>query len=269
MLTYYFFSVFTAGFIFDMFGTYDLAFYLSGAIMTFGVCIMFLVPWLMPNKAELNSEESTILASEHEQWKKRAINCTKASKKIFSYPSEATFFACERHGDNLLQRSVSMEILSQSGTPPLMKSAMYRAWSAITQLHCTDSVNESSGYESDYNRQSSLSQSSEVIDNPIEENFGSVTLVTPAMSFDDLEIAVQNEKCVREGRVAGSMDMFSVLCESLLESEVDGPWGSIIETGCHGNDFSGNKNARKASMERTFSHGEILRNLEFCRETML
>ena len=232
---------------------------------------MFLVPWLMPNKQELSSEESTVLTSENEQWKKRAINRTKTSKLIFTYPSEATFFACKRYGDNLLQRSVSMEILSQSGTPPLMKSAMYRAWSAISQLHFTDSVNESSGYESDSNRKSSLSQSSdhEVIDKPIKEKFGSVTLETPAMSFDDLEIAVQNDKREREGWVAGSMDMFSVLCETLLESEIARPRVPIIEPDCHGKNLS-TKNTRKASMERTFSQGEeILRNLEFCRETIL
>ena len=238
--------------------------------MTFGVCLLFLVPWLMPNKTEQSREENSMLLNEREQLKKRTTNCRKTSRTIFSYPTEAAFFASEKRSDLVLQRSVSMEMLSQIGTPPLMKSAMYRAWSAAAQLHCTDSLNGSSGYETDSNRQSSSSQSaSEIIDKPIENELDPVTIVTPAMSFDDLEVAVQNEKLVRQGWVAGSVDIFSLLFESLLEDRAASQRTSVIETGGHGNDLTINGYTNTTPSDQRRSQEEMLYNLEFCRETII
>ena len=145
---------------------------------------------------------------------------------------------------------------------------MYRAWSAAAQLHCTDSLNGSSGYESDCNRQSSSSsQSSEVMDEPNEKILGSLTIVTPAMSFDDLEVTVHREKLVKEGWKVGSMDIFSVLFENLLENKAARPQTSVIETGSHGNYYN---NTRTTPSDVRLSQAEeMFCNLEFCRETIL
>lgn len=252
------------GFIFDVFGKYDIAFYISGAVMTCGVCLLFLVPWLMPTNTEL-CEETDLLLNQNDKLTKRSTNFQRTPRTIFSFPTEAAFFARAAHYNHVLQRSVSMEMLSKSGRSPLMKSAMFRAWSAAAQLHCTDSLNESSGYESDSNRQSPSSQCSEVVEEPIENKLGSVTMVTPAMSFDDMEVVVQQEKLVKQGWNDGSMDMFSVMFESLLEHDVSSPRTSIIDSESNGNDLKADKTTRTTSL----SPEELCYNLEACRETIL
>ena len=234
--------------------------------MTFGVCMLFLVPWLMPSKREL-CQEKTMLLNKGDKLAKKSANYNRPSRTIYSFPTEAAFFARAARRDHVLQRSVSMEMLSRNGTSTLMKSAMFRAWSAAAQLHCTDSLNESSGYESDSNRQSPSSQSSEVLDTSLKENkLGSVTIVTPAMSFDDLEVVVQQEKLVKEGWFASSMDMFSVMFENVLEHEVTTPRNSIIDGATNGNDLIGDSKTRTTT---SLSQAELNSNLELCRETIL
>lgn len=237
--------------------------------MTLGVCLLFLVPWLMPSKSKL-CQEKDLLLNESDKLTKRSTSFNRVSRTIYSFPTEAAFFARAARRDHVLQRSVSMEMLSQSGTSTLMKSAMFRAWSAAAQLHCTDSVNESSGYESDSNRQSSSSQSSEVMDTSKEDKHGSVTIVTPAMSFDDLEVIVQQEKLVKEGWLASSMDMFSVMFENVLEHQVATPRNSLVDSRGNGNDLTNDRNATTTqSSSPSLSRTELGYNLEHCRETIL
>lgn len=214
----------------------------------------------MPIKREKSNQVNEILLPEHDRLTKRAVSCRKTARAIFSYPTEATFFSCNRQDGSPLQHSVSMEMLCQNDTPPLMKSAMYRAWSAASQLHCFDSLNESSGYESDCNRQSSSLRSSGVV------KLGSVTIVTPAMSFDDLELAVGNEKLVKEGWHAGSMDLFSLLCEGLLENDGSSSWNLFTNTSFHGYEVEADTSTRPTSMEKLISQ-EMFFLLEFSRET--
>lgn len=270
LVTYnFFFLLFIAGFIFDKFGKYDIAFFLCGAIMTFGVCLLFFVPWLMQRKPESCSEESVMILNNREHIK-RSTSYGKTPRMIFSYPTEAAFFSSKNHHDSVLQHSVSMAVLRQSDTPPLMMSAMYRAWSAAAQLHCTDSLNGSSGYESDYNRDTTSSQSSEVVDKTMESKFGSVTTITPAMSFDDLEVVVQNERLTKGGWKAGSIDMFSVLFETSLENEVFSPQKSGIENGSHKKESLTVSNTRTTTNGVSFLWGEyILTNFDSCRETTI
>jgi len=250
---------------FDVFGKYDIAFYLSGAVMTCGVCLLFLVPWLMPKKTEL-CQEKVMLLNETDELTKTSTNYENASRTIYSFPTEAAFFARAAHCDHVLQRSVSMEMLNRSGTSILMKSAMFRAWSAAAQLHCTDSLNESSGYESDSNRQSSSSQSSEIVDASEETTLGSVTIVTPAMSFDDLEVVVQHEKLVKEGWYANSVDMFSVMFENSLDHEVVNRPASVIDSTSSVKDLITD---RKTQITTLSSQEELDFNLERCQETIL
>jgi len=254
-----------AGLIFDVFGKYDIAFYLSGAVMTCGVCLLFLVPWLMPTKTEL-CQEKVMLLNETDKLTKKSTNYERASRTIYSFPTEAAFFARAAHCDHVLQRSVSMEMLNRSGTSTLMKSAMFRAWSAAAQLHCTDSLNESSGYESDSNRQSPSSQSSEIVDTSEENKLSSVTIVTPALSFDDLEVVVQQEKLVKGGWYTSSMDMFSVMFENSLEHDVTSRPASIIDNTSSGKDITTDG---KIQITTLLSQAELDYNLELCQETIL
>lgn len=212
-----------------------------------------------------------MLLKESDKLTKRSTSFNKASRTIYSFPTEAAFFARAARRDHVLQRSVSMEMLSRSGTSTLMKSAMFRAWSAAAQLHCTDSVNESSGYESDSNRQSSnSSQSSEVMDTSKEDTLDPVIIVTPAMSFDDLEVIVQQEKLVKEGWFASSMDMFSVMFENVLEHQVPTPRNSIVDSTGNGNDLSDDRNATTTqSLSPSLFRTEFSYNLKHCRETIL
>ena len=233
--------------------------------MTCGVCLLFLVPWLMPTKTEL-CQEKVMLLNETDKLRRETKNYERASRTIYSFPTEAAFFATAAHCDDVLQRSVSMEMLNRSGTSILMKSAMFRAWSAAAQLHCTDSLNESSGYESDSNRQSPSSQSSVIVDISEENNFGSVTIVTPAMSFDDLEVAFQQETLVKEGWYASSMDMFSVMFENSLEHDVASPRASIIDNTSSGKDLTTDSKSQITSL---LSQAELDYNLEVCQETIL
>lgn len=233
--------------------------------MTCGVCLLFLVPWLMPTKTEL-CQEKVMLLNESDKLTKKSTNYERASRTICSFPTEAAFFARAAHCDNVLQRSVSMEMLNRSGTSTLMKSAMFRAWSAAAQLHCTDSLNESSGYESDSNRQSPSSQSTEVVDTSVENKNGSVTIVTPVMRFDDLEVVVQQEKLEKEGWYRSSMDMFSIMFENSLEHELASPRASIIDNTSSGNDLIAD---RKAQTTLLLSQAELDYNLELCQETTL
>lgn len=226
--------------------------------MTFGVCLLFLVPRLMPEKIELCEERVVLLSDDA---KKQSTNYKQKPRAIYSFPIEAAFFAQTRC-DHVLQHSVSMGTLREIDTPPLIKSAMFRAWSAAAQLHCTDSLNGSSGYESDFNRQSSCTQYSEVVDKSLENEHGSITLVTTAMSFDNMEVFVQHEKLQQEGWVGGAMDLYSVMFESLLER---------VETNLE--DDSSDENASKADAEMkiipNFSQSEFGCKLDLCRETIL
>lgn len=233
--------------------------------MTCGVCLLFLVPWLMPTKTELH-QEKVMLLKENDKLTKRSTNYEKVSRTIYSFPTEAAFFARAAHCDHILQRSVSMEMLNRNGTSSLMKSAMFRAWSAAAQLHCTDSLNESSGYESDSNRQSPSSQSSEIVDTSEENKLGSVTIVTPALSFDDLEVVVQQDKLVKEGWYASSMDMFSIMFENSLEHEVATPRASIVDNTSSGKDSIADI---KTQITTHLSQAELDYNLELCKETTL
>lgn len=233
--------------------------------MTFGVCLLFLVPWLMPANTKL-CEEGAILLNESDKRTKQSTDYKKTSTALYSFPIEAAFFARTARCDHLLQRSVSMGTLRQNATPPLIKSAMFRAWSAAAQLHCTDSLNSSSGYESDYNRHSSSSQSSEVIDKSIEHKLASVTIVTPAMSFDDMEVIVQQEKLVKEGWVGSSMDMFSVMFENLLEREATNPRTSIVDSPSNESDSQADG---ETGITTRLSQAELGYNLDLCRETIL
>ena len=233
--------------------------------MTCGVCLLFLVPWLMPTKTEL-CQEKVMLLDETDKLTRRTTDYKRASRTIYSFPTEAAFFARAAHCGDVLQRSVSMEMLNRSGTSILMKSAMFRAWSAAAQLHCTDSLNESSGYESDSNRQSPSSQSSEILDTLEENKLGSVAIVTPSMSFDDLEVVVQQEKLAKEGWYASSMDMFSIMFENSLEHEVTSPRASIIDNTSSGKDLI---NDRKSQITTLLSQAELDYNLEICQETIL
>lgn len=233
--------------------------------MTCGVCLLFLVPWLMPTKTELN-QEKVMLLKENDKLTKRSTNYEKVSRTIYSFPTEAAFFARAAHCDHVLQRSVSMEMLNRNGTSSLMKSAMFRAWSAAAQLHCTDSLNESSSYESDSNRQSPSSQSSEIVDTSEENKLGSVTIVTPALSFDDLEVVVQQDKLVKEGWYASSMDMFSIMFENSLEHEVATPRASIVDNTSSGKDSIADI---KTQITTHLSQAELDYNLELCEETTL
>ena len=255
------FSLIT-GFIFDVFGKYDIAFFLSGAFMTFGVCLLFLVPRLMPEKIEVCEERVVLLSDDA---KKQSTNYKQKPRAIYSFPIEAAFFAQTRC-DHVLQHSVSMGTLREIDTPPLIKSAMFRAWSAAAQLHCTDSLNGSSGYESDFNRQSSCTQYSEVVNKSLENEHGSITLVTPAMSFDNMEVFVQHEKLQQEGWVGGAMDLYSVMFESLLERVETNPRTPF-------EDDSSDENASKADAEMkiipNFSQSEFGCKLDLCRETIL
>ena len=235
--------------------------------MTCGVCFLFLVPWLMPAKTEL-CQQKVMLLNESDKLTKKSANYEKASRTIYSFPTEAAFFARAAHCDHVLQRSVSMEIQNRSGTSTLMKSAMFRAWSAAAQLHCTDSLNESSGYESDSNRPSPSSQSSEVVDTSVENKLGCVTIVTPAMSFDDIEVVVQQEKLVKEGWYASSMDMFSIMFENSLEHEVTSPRASIIDNTSSGNDLIADRKAQTTPL-LSISQAELDYNLELCQETTI
>ena len=233
--------------------------------MTCGVCLLFLVPWLMPTKTELH-QEKVMLLKETDKLAKRSTNYEKVSRTIYSFPTEAAFFARAAHCDHVLQRSVSMEMLNRNGTSTLMKSAMFRAWSAAAQLHCTDSLNESSGYESDSNRQSPSSQSSEIVDTSEENKLGSVTIITPALSFDDLEVVVEQDKLVKEGWYASSMDMFSVMFENSLEHEVATPRASIVDNTSSGKDSIADI---KTHITTHLSQDELDYNLELCEETTL
>lgn len=233
--------------------------------MTCGVCLLFLVPWLMPTKTELH-QDKVMLLKENDKLTKRSTNYEKVSRTIYSFPTEAAFFARAAHCDHILQRSVSMEMLNRNGTSSLMKSAMFRAWSAAAQLHCTDSLNESSGYESDSNRQSPSSQSSEIVDTSEENKLGSVTIVTPALSFDDLEVVVQQDKLVKEGWHASSMDMFSIMFENSLEHEVATPRASIVDNTSSGKDSIADI---KTQITTHLSQAELDYNLELCEETTL
>ena len=233
--------------------------------MTCGVCLLFLVPWLMPTKTELH-QEKVMLLKETDKLAKRSTNYEKVSRTIYSFPTEAAFFARAAHCDHVLQRSVSMEMLNRNGTSTLMKSAMFRAWSAAAQLHCTDSLNESSGYESDSNRQSPSSQSSEIVDTSEENKLGSVTIITPALSFDDLEVVVEQDKLVKEGWYASSMDMFSVMFENSLENEVATPRASIVDNTSSGKDSIADI---KTQITTHLSQDELDYNLELCEETTL
>lgn len=233
--------------------------------MTCGVCLLFLVPWLMPTKTELN-QEKVMLLKENDKLTKRSTNYEKVSRTIYSFPTEAAFFARAAHCDHVLQRSVSMEMLNRNGTSSLMKSAMFRAWSAAAQLHCTDSLNGSSGYESDSNRQSPSSQSSEIVDTSEENTLGSVTIVTPALSFDDLEVVVQQDKLVKEEWYASSMDMFSIMFENSLEHEVATPRASIVDNTSSGKDSIADI---KTQITTHLSQAELDYNLELCEETTL
>jgi len=143
---------------------------------------------------------------------------------------------------------------------------MFRAWSAAAQLHCTDSLNESSGYEGDSNRQSPSSQSSEIVDTSEENTLGSVTIVTPALSFDDLEVVVQQDKLVKEGWHASSMDMFSIMFENSLEHEVATPRASIVDNTSSGKDSIADI---KTQITTHLSQAELDYNLELCEETTL
>lgn len=237
--------------------------------MTFGVCLLFFVPWLMQRKPESCSEESAMILNDREDIK-RSTSYGKTPRMIFSYPTEAAFFSSKNHHDNVLQHSVSMAVLRQSDTPTLMMSAMYRAWSAAAQLHCTDSLNGSSGYESDYNRDTTSSQSSEVVDKTMESKFGSVTIITPAMSFDDLEVVVQNERLMKGEWKAGSIDMFSVLFETSLENEVVNPQKSGIENGSHKKESLTVSNTKTTTNGVSLLWGEyILTNFDSCPETTI
>ena len=233
--------------------------------MTCGVCLLFLVPWLMPKKTEL-CQEKVMLLQETDKFTKKSTNYEKVSRTIYSFPTEAAFFARAAHCDHVLQRSVSMEMLNRSGTSTLMKSAMFRAWSAAAQLHCTDSLNKSSGYESDSNRQSPSSQSSEIVDTSEENKLGSVTIATPAMSFDDLEVVVEQEKLAKEGWYASSVDMFSIMFENSLEHEVATPRASIIDNTSSGKDFIADI---KTQIPTLLPQEELDYNLELCQETIL
>lgn len=233
--------------------------------MTCGVCLLFLVPLLMPTKTELH-EEKVMLLKETDKLAKRSTNYEKVSRTIYSFPTEAAFFARAAHCDHVLQRSVSMEMLNRNGTSTLMKSAMFRAWSAAAQLHCTDSLNESSGYESDSNRQSPSSQSSEIVDTSEVNKLGSVTIITPALSFDDLEVVVEQDKLVKEGWYASSMDMFSVMFENSLEHEVATPRASIVDNTSSGKDSIADI---KTQITTHLSQDELDYNLELCEETTL
>lgn len=233
--------------------------------MTCGVCLLFLVPWLMPTKTELH-QEKVMLLKENDKLTKRSTNYEKVSRTIYSFPTEAAFFARAAHCDHVLQRSVSMEMLNRNGTSSLMKSAMFRAWSAAAQLHYTDSLNESSGYESDSNRQSPSSQSSEIVDTSEENKLGSVTIVTPALSFDDLEVVVQQDKLIKEGWYASSMDMFSIMFENSLEHEVATPRASIVDNTSSGKDSNADI---KTQITTHLSQAELDYNLELCEETTL
>lgn len=233
--------------------------------MTCGVCLLFLVPWLMPTKTELH-QEKVMLLKETDKLTKRSTNYEKVSRTIYSFPTEAAFFARAAHCDHVLQRSVSMEMVNRSGTSTLMKSAMFRAWSAAAQLHCTDSLNESSGYESDSNRQSPSSQSSEIVDTSEDNKLGSVTIVTPALSFDDLEVVVQQDNLVKEEWYASSMDMFSIMFENSLEHEVATPRASIVDNTSSGKDSIADI---KTQITTHLSQAELDYNLELCEETTL
>lgn len=233
--------------------------------MTCGVCLLFLVPWLMPTKTELH-QEKVMLLKETDKLTKRSTNYEKVSRTIYSFPTEAAFFARAAHCDHVLQRSVSMEMVNRSGTSTLMKSAMFRAWSAAAQLHCTDSLNESSGYESDSNRQSPSSQSSEIVDTSEDNKLGSVTIVTPALSFDDLEVVVQQDNLVKEGWYASSMDMFSIMFENSLQHEVATPRASIVDNTSSGKDSIADI---KTQITTPLSQAELDYNLELCEETTL
>ncbi|PFX20668.1 Monocarboxylate transporter 10 [Stylophora pistillata] len=251
-----------AGFVFDVFGKYDIAFFLSGAFMTFGVCLLFLVPWLMPEKMEV-SEESAVLLSDDAS--KQSTNYKQKPRAIYSFPIEAAFFAQTRC-DHVLQHSVSMGTLRDTDTSPLMKSAIFRAWSAAAHLHYTDSLNGSSGYESDYNRQSSSTQYSEVIDKSLENKPGSITLITPAMSFDDIEVIVQREKLEKESWGGSATDLYSVMFESLLERETPNPRTSLADDSSSESDSKANTETR---IILNFSQSEFRCNLDLCRETIL
>lgn len=233
--------------------------------MTCGVCLLFLVPWLMPTKTEL-CQEKVMLLNETDKLTRKTTNYERASRTIYSFPTEAAFFARAAHCDDVLKRSVSMEMLNRSGTSTLMKSAMFRAWSAAAQLHCTDSLNESSGYESDSNRQSPSSQSSEIVDTSEENKFGSIAIATPALSFDDLEVAVQQEKFVKEGWYTSSMDMFSIMFENSLEHDVASPRASVIDNTSSGKELITD---RKSKITTLLSPAELDYNLELCQETIL
>jgi len=219
----------------------------------------------MPTKTELH-QEKVMLLKENDKLTKRSTNYEKVSRTIYSFPTEAAFFARAAHCDHVLERSVSMEMLNRNGTSSLMKSAMFRAWSAAAQLHCTDSLNGSSGYESDSNRQSPSSQSSEIVDTSEENTLGSVTIVTPALSFDDLEVVVQQDKLVKEEWYASSMDMFSIMFENSLEHEVATPRASIVDNTSSGKDSIADI---KTQITTHLSQAELDYNLELCEETTL
>ena len=138
--------------------------------------------------------------------------------------------------------------------------------SVAAQLYCTDSLNGSSCYESDYNRQGFSTRYSEVVDKSLENKHGSVTLVTPALSFDNMEVFVQREKLQQDGWVGSAMDLYSVMFESLLEREETNPRTPFV-------DDSSDKNASKADAEMriipNFSQSEFGCKLDLCRETIL
>ena len=86
------------------------------------------------------------------------------------------------------------------------------------------------------------------------------------MSFDDLEVAVQQEKLVKEGWYASSVDMFSIMFENSLEHDVASSRAPIIDNTSSGKDLITD---RKSQITTLLSQAELDYNLELCQETIL
>ena len=256
------------GFIFHVFGTFDIAFYLSGGLMTFGVCLLFLVPWLLRKEAK-PCEEKSVLLREHVQTTKRETDYKRASINVCNFPSDAAFLT-GFYGKDVLQQSVSIDTPNTCGLAALTTSTVHRASSTAANFFCANSLNGSSGYGSHCpTGDGSVSRASGVIDKGTEGQCETTGEEKPVITVGDCKswkFPLEERETLTKSEIATSLDEFSVLFEELLEKHNVIPRVLITETFKETEEYL---RCVEPIGDSCFVTGEVESILESCRETTL